>query len=134
LKRLESGAISRVAEDTRRSLPIDGGRGSTLAEILREARNKTSSDILSIEESRKTLRGALALGDAVQAVPLNPRGLAEFNPASSRHSMVTFYLLSIVLIYYYRAIHSLARTGCSMETSIRPIWSDLVVLSCGKQP
>ena len=31
----------------------------------------------SIEEPTKTLRGALALGNAVQAAPSNPRGRAE---------------------------------------------------------
>jgi hypothetical protein len=36
----------------------------------------------STEEPTKTLRGALALGDAVQAAPSNLRGPTEFDPAS----------------------------------------------------
>jgi hypothetical protein len=104
-------AQSAVSPKTRtgrcRSMAAGEARGRDIAEGQEQ-------DVIghspSIEEPTKTLRGALALGDAVQAAPSNPRGPAEFDPASSRRSMVSFDLLSIVLIYYYGAIPSPART------------------------
>src|SRR5580704_4614224 len=80
---LASGAISRVAGDTRRSPPIDGGRKSALARP--ETRNKTSWDalLLRLRTPRRRFRGALALGTAGQAAPSNPRGPADYDTASA---------------------------------------------------
>jgi hypothetical protein len=65
-------AISHADIDTRQSLPMRGGRRIGLGRRL-DLENETPSYLFIAEEPTKTLRGALAVGDAAQAAPSNPR-------------------------------------------------------------